>query len=365
MTVCFSNGKILRRHQIVAEDLWVSNGKVIPPQAKANTILDMDGNLIAPGYIDLQVNGGFGVDFTEGLEQLQKVAAGLPRYGVTAFLPTIISTFPEKYRQIIASFYPCQGATPLGIHLEGPFLNPEQAGAHQKKYFLEFEKGVESCYGPLKNVKMVTLAPELLGAANVIAELNNQGILVSAGHTQASFDEMNQSGIKLVTHLFNAMGPFHHRAPGVIGAVLTRPELHYTIIADGIHVHPAALKMAWEANPKGLILISDAMVALGEGQGKYRFGGLDVEVEDNRATLAGTKRIAGSVLTLDTAVRNLSQATGCSIIEAIEAASLKPAKILGLSQKGHLEFGADADFNILSSGLDVKACYIAGTKQTS
>lgn len=362
MTLCFTNGKIVRRHQIVAEDLWVSNGKIVPPQPNADTFLDMEGRLIAPGYIDLQINGAFGVDFSLGLEQLQTVASGLPRYGVTSFLPTVISTTPEKYRKILPEFRRCTGAEPLGIHLEGPFLNPAQSGAHQKKYFLEFEKGLEECYGSLANVKIVTLAPELKGADKVIAKLKEMGIIVSAGHTQASYDEMNRSGIKLATHLFNAMAPFHHRFPGVIGAALTRSELSYTIIADGIHIDPIALKLAWEANPKGLILISDAMIALGKGKGKYRFGEQEVEVHDDKAVLAGTERIAGSVLTLDTAVRNLCKATGCTVVEAIECASLKPAKLLGLKNKGHLEFGADADFNILSQDLEVKACYVAGVK---
>lgn len=369
MTVCFTNAKIIRQHQILAEDLWVSKGKIISPQLKADKKIDVGGNLIAPGYIDVQINGAFGADFTSSLKELQKVAQFLPQYGVTAFLPTLISTTPERYRELIPDFRPCEGALPLGIHLEGPFLNPRQAGAHQKQHFRQFLdlNCLKECYGSFENVKIVTLAPELPGAFELLPQLLERGIIVAAGHTEASYETMEKAahaGIRLATHLFNAMGPFHHRAPGVIGAALTYPGFFYTMIADGIHVHPAALKLAWRAHPAGLILISDAMLALGANDGDYLFADTPVHVAGNRAVVTGTGNMAGSLLTLDAAVRYLRAATNCSIVDAVEAASLKPAQLLRLTQKGHLEIGADADFNILTQDLEVEACYIGGIKQT-
>jgi|688.fasta_scaffold19610_13 N-acetylglucosamine-6-phosphate deacetylase len=366
MKICFKNGKILRKGQIIKEDFWIENGKVIVPQLQADQTIELDeGMLIAPGYIDLQINGGFGFDFTQSLKPLEKVALKLPKFGVTAFLPTLISTSPENYRRLMAEYCPGKGATSVGLHLEGPFLSKEQSGAHEKQFFRDFSErnSLENCYGSLSHVKMITLAPELPHALSYISELNSRGILVAAGHSQASYEIMqasSQAGLKMSTHLFNAMVPFHHRNPGMIAAALTLPRFFYSIIADGIHCHPAALRLAWQANPKGLILISDGMAALGQGDGHYQLGGKEVSVQSNRALIVGTTRIAGSVLPLDAAVRNFRDATGCSIVEAIEAATLKPAQVLGLTSKGHLEIGADADFNLLDENLKVQCSYVLG-----
>ena len=157
------------------------------------------------------------------------------------------------------------------------------------------------------------------------------------------------------------MPSLHHREPGIIGAVLTNSEMHYSVIADGIHLHPATLKLAWLANPKGLILVTDAMEALGLEDGQYRLGNKEVAVKEGKAVISGTNTLAGSVISMDAAVRYLHKATGCSIVEAIEAASLKPAEVLGMAGvKGSLDVGSDADFIFLDDQLNVRSCYIGG-----
>ncbi len=369
-TVRYYNARIVRDHALQAGDLWVADGKIIAPQIKADLEIDVHGLIIAPGYIDLQINGGFGLDFTTQADRVSEVARLLPQYGVTAFLPTVISSSKERYRQALPHLQPkkggAHGATILGVHLEGPFFHPKQCGAHDPLMIRSFDdsSSIEDFYGSLDGVKIVTLAPEIKGALGAIAHLKQRCIVASVGHSNASYQEMQQAieaGASLATHLFNAMTPFHHRDPGVIASVLTTPGYFYSIIADGHHLHPAAINLAWRSNPDGLILVTDAMEALGLSDGVYHLGTREVEVQKSKAFLAGAATLAGSVLSLDAAVRNLLAYTSCSLVEAIEAASWKPAVILGMQDvKGSLQEGADADFIFLDDDLYVHATCIAG-----
>lgn len=359
MTTLFKGGRVLRQGKIDSAEVWVSEGKIVPPQKSADEVVDVSGLILAPGYIDLQINGSFGIDFTTAPERVGEVAQKLPRYGVTAFLPTVISSPLESYPAILnplraAMSHPeKKGAAVLGIHLEGPFFNPDFRGAHPSAYI---QKHVMT-YGNLEGVKMVTLAPELDGALRLIASLQAQGILVSAGHSSASAEQLDaaiHAGLGCATHLFNAMPPFHHRSPGLVGALLTHPSLPFTLIADSQHVHPQAIQIAWRARPDGLILVSDAISA-------NSLGSTRIEVHDEKAMICGTHTLAGSLQALDSGVRYLWKSTGCSQAEALEAASLKPAKLLGLApRKGTLEPGADADIILLDDTLHICGCYING-----
>lgn len=361
----YYNGYVLRDHKFEYEDLWVENGKIISPQVDAQYLVDVKGALIVPGYIDLQINGAYGYDFTQHPEKVDYVAKLLPQFGVTSFLPTLISSSEETYRHALpiigSKMDVLEGAEILGIHLEGPFLAKEKSGAHCRDYLKE--KIDLNIYGDLNNVKIITLAPELSNSIETIKEIREKNIVVSAGHTQASYEQMQAgiaAGITLITHLFNAMSSLNHREPGIVGFGLTEP-IFFSMICDGIHIHPAILKLAWNANPSGLVLVSDAMEALGLPNGEYQLGSEKVIVIDGKAVLKGSEIIAGSVRGLDYAVRFLHQATGCSIEEAIEAATLKPAKILGFApKKGTLDIGADADFLFLNKDLEVLATYIRG-----
>jgi N-acetylglucosamine-6-phosphate deacetylase len=367
MITRYYNGRVIRDHQIQTTDLWIENGTIIPPALKADREIDVNQSLIAPGYIDIQMNGGFGYDFSSQPEKVERVAHFLPKYGVTAFLPTIISSTSLGYQNALPYLQPkaIEGAaTILGAHLEGPFFCKTKHGAHNIDFIQSsHEIPLENLYGNLEGVRIITLAPELPYSLQAIKKLKSLGIVVAAGHTSASYSTMQKgidAGITLATHLFNAMEPLHHREPGVIGMALTHRHFYFSMIADGVHLHPAVLNLAWKANPKGLILVTDAIEALGLKNGRYRLGSKEIVVSEGKAVIANTHTLAGSVMSLDAAVRYFYTHTECSVVEAIEAATLKPAQVLGITHKGTLDIGSDADFILLSDELNIKACYIAG-----
>lgn len=338
----------------------------VPPGA---VCFDCGGALLAPGFVEIQFNGGFGDDFTRTPESIWQVAAQLPRYGVTSFLPTII-TSPlqtiEQAQQVLRSGPPTawRGAWPLGLHVEGPFLNPMRKGAHNPHYLRQPTAQDGQDWSPQTGVRIVTLAPELPGAEKLVRRLTEQGVLVFAGHSAATFEQAQAAfawGVCGGTHLFNAMPPLENRAPGLAGALLTTPGLVFGVIADGIHVHPANVRLAWTAQPDGLILVTDAMAALGMAPGTYCLGDFDVRVDQTSARLAdGT--LAGSILTANAAVANLARFVGCSPAQAIDAFTARPADLLGLQDRGRLKVGQRADLTLLDweQGAQVLATFVAG-----
>ncbi|XP_072610080.1 N-acetylglucosamine-6-phosphate deacetylase isoform X3 [Vulpes vulpes] len=305
------------------------------------------------------------------------VAQRILSHGVTSFCPTLVTSPPEVYHKVLPQI-PVKsggphGAGVLGVHLEGPFISREKRGAHPETHLRSFETNafhdVLATYGPLDNVRIVTLAPELGRSHEVIQALTARGICVSLGHSVADLqaaEEAVQSGATFITHLFNAMLPFHHRDPGIVGLLTSDrlpPGRHifYGMIADGTHTNPAALRIAHRAHPQGLVLVTDAVPALGLGNGRHTLGQQEVEVDGLTAYVAGTKTLSGSIAPMDVCVRHFLQATGCSVELALEAASLHPAQLLGLEKrKGTLDFGADADFVMLDDSLHVRATYISG-----
>nr|XP_055197371.1 N-acetylglucosamine-6-phosphate deacetylase isoform X1 [Nyctereutes procyonoides] len=426
----FTNCRILRGRALLREDLWVREGRILDPEKLffeerrvADERRDCGGCILAPGFIDVQINGGFGVDFSQATEDVGSgvalVAQRILSHGVTSFCPTLVTSPPEVYHKILfiherqrerqrqrqrekqaACRDPDVGLDPsspgprsgpkvlpqipvksggshgagvLGVHLEGPFISREKRGAHPEAHLRSFETNafhdVLATYGPLDNVRIVTLAPELGRSHEVIQALTARGICVSLGHSVADLqaaEEAVQSGATFITHLFNAMLPFHHRDPGIVGLLTSDrlpPGRHifYGMIADGTHTNPAALRIAHRAHPQGLVLVTDAVPALGLGNGRHTLGQQEVEVDGLTAYVAGTKTLSGSIAPMDVCVRHFLQATGCSVELALEAASLHPAQLLGLEKrKGTLDFGADADFVMLDDSLHVRATYISG-----
>ncbi|KAG8506379.1 TBC1 domain family member 24, partial [Galemys pyrenaicus] len=389
------------------EDLWVRGGRILDPEKLffeerrvADERRDCGGCILAPGFIDVQINGGFGVDFSQATEDVASgvdlVAQRLLAHGVTSFCPTLVTSPPEVYHKIPVKSGGPHGAGVLGVHLEGPFISREKRGAHPEAHLRSFENDafhdVLATYGPLDNVRIVTLAPELGRSHEVIQALTAQGVCVSlgegpcrwlaglpggpgtescpcAGHSVADLraaEDAVQSGATFITHLFNAMLPFHHRDPGIVGLLTSDrlpPGRHifYGMIADGIHTNPAALRIAHRAHPQGLVLVTDAVPALGLGNGRHTLGQQEVEVDGLSAYVAGTRTLSGSIAPMDVCVRHFREATGCSAESALEAASLHPAQLLGLEKrKGTLDFGADADFVVLDDALHVQATYISG-----
>ena len=331
--------------------------------------IDATGLILAPGFIDLQINGAFGSDFTADPKSIWPVADRLPRYGVTSFLPTIITSPLENISaaqkivtQSLQNDY-C-GAIPLGLHIEGPFLNPQKKGAHNPDYLNLPDMATIRDWSPANGVQLVTLAPELPGALELVAELTRRGVAVSAGHSMATYEEAQagfDAGIRYGTHLFNVMPSLHHRQPGLPGALLTDSRTSAGIIADGIHVHPTMIDLAWQImGDTRLNLVTDAMAALGMPPGQHILGDFKVTVDESSARLAdGT--LAGSILSLDAAVRNLIAITGCSLKQVLPTVTSIPAKLLGLGDsRGHIAPGFKADFVLLTPELEVHTTIVEG-----
>jgi N-acetylglucosamine-6-phosphate deacetylase len=341
--------------------------EVMPPSAAH--VIDATGLLLVPGFIDLQINGGFGHDFTADPTSIWTVAAGLPRYGVTAFMPTIVTSPLETIataQQVLARGAPGgrNGAAPLGLHVEGPFLNPDKKGAHNPAYLRLPDLKAVADWSPEQGVRLVTLAPELPGALDVVAALAARGVVVSAGHSLASYAQAQaafKAGVTYGTHLFNTMPPLRHREPGLIGALLQETRARVGLIPDGIHVHPAVVSLVWKATgPRRLTLVSDAMAAMGMPPGRYQIGNLVVIVDETSSRLVdGT--LAGSILTLDAALRNLIAFTGCSLAAALATITTTPAALLGLShRRGRVAPGFTADLALLTPDLRVAKTIVGG-----
>ncbi|MBI9044215.1 MAG: N-acetylglucosamine-6-phosphate deacetylase [Anaerolineaceae bacterium] len=362
--------------QLTEQEIFIENGFIqsIQPQNEQRLpegiqVVDTGNDLIVPGFVDLQLNGGFGMDFTKNPESIWEVAQLLPRFGVTAFLPTIITSplsTVAAAMDVIKKGSPknFRGALPLGLHLEGPFLNPAKKGAHNPT-LLQLPTQDKVADWTLENgVRLVTLAPELPEALELIRILCERGMVVSAGHSAASYAEAETgiaAGVRYGTHIFNAMSALQHRDPGLPGALLTREELIVGLIADGIHLHPAMVDLVWKMKGnRRLTLVSDAMAALGMAPGKYELGfDFEVTVDDNSARLAdGT--LAGSILSPDQALRNFIQMTGCSLFDALPLLTSTPANVLGNSQMGSLEIGNRADIVVLNQDGFVQMTIAAG-----
>ncbi|XP_024270502.2 N-acetylglucosamine-6-phosphate deacetylase isoform X1 [Oncorhynchus tshawytscha] len=384
----FVNCRILRDHKLQREDLWVREGRILDPEklffdeeGYADQRVDCEGLIIAPGFIDVQINGGYGIDFSQATSNVRGgvalVAKKILEHGVTSFLPTLVTSPPNIYHKVLSEVKVhsggMEGAGVLGCHLEGPFISLEKKGAHPEQYLRSFQSGgmldLIETYGTLDNVAMVTLAPELPNSEKVVRELSQRGITVSLGHSVANLsqaEEAVQNGASFITHLFNAMLPFHHRDPGIVG-LLTSDQVpqdrtvFYGMIADGIHTNSAALRIAHRAHPTGLVLVTDAITAMGLPPGRHTLGQQVIEIQGLHAYVAGTKTLSGSIATMDMCVRHFKQASGCSVEEALEAASLHPAQLLGITRcKGTLDYGADADLVLLDDAINVRATYIAG-----
>ncbi|MFZ2362671.1 MAG: N-acetylglucosamine-6-phosphate deacetylase [Anaerolineae bacterium] len=337
-----------------------------PPDAQ---VIDAAGLLLAPGFIDLQFNGGFGQDFTADPSAIWPVAAQLPQYGVTAFLPTIITAPLEKSaagRRVVTEGRPAgyRGATPLGLHIEGPFLNPAKKGAHNPNYLRLPTLEAVADWSPQNGVRLATLAPELPGALEVVEALSRRGVLVSAGHSMATYDQAVagfDAGVRYGTHLFNAMPSLLHRDPGLPGALLTDERVTVGLIADGVHTHPAMVKLVWQAlGPMRLNLVTDAMAALGMPPGQHLLGDYVVTVDGETCRLAdGT--LAGSILSMDQALRNLLAFTGCMLEEALQTITTTPARAIGLDhERGQVAPGFVADLILLSPDLHVRGTIVDG-----
>jgi N-acetylglucosamine-6-phosphate deacetylase len=321
---------------------------------------------ICPGFIDLQINGAFGIDVGPDARALEGLGRELPKTGVTSFLPTAISWPAERYAGFVDAIREASnspGATILGAHIEGPFLSPARKGAHDPANLRPVDLELTERLAGSGMVRMMTLAPELPGAKEAIRLLLNGGVVPSAGYTEARYEEMLRAidaGLPMCTHLYNAMSPFEHRAPGAVGALLTDGRVRAGIIADGVHAHEGARRLAYQRKgPGGLAVVTDAMEAAGMAEGEYELSGRKVRLEKGCVRLADDT-LAGSALTMDRAVWNAVEFMGAPLQDAVRMASETPAEIFGVSGKGRIRPGADADLVILGTEHTVEETIVAG-----
>ncbi|MEM1759735.1 MAG: N-acetylglucosamine-6-phosphate deacetylase [Thermofilaceae archaeon] len=321
---------------------------------------------VAPGFIDLQVNGGAGGNFNDAtLDEVIKIIEFHLSHGTTSLIATFITAPVEILRGAIEKIRALRHPALCGAHLEGPFISSKLKGAHNPDYVLPVSLTVfEDLVGTQQNfIRIVTFAPELLGADALLSAIVKIGSIPSLGHSDATYDQTLsalRNGARLFTHLGNAMSGLHHREPGAVGAALDS-DAYVELICDGVHLHPAFVRLV--ARVKGydrICLVTDAISAAGLPDGHYSLGGLSVLVRDGVARLPdGT--LAGSTLTLDRAVKNFLEFTGCSLPEAVRCATLNPARLLGIDdRKGSLAVGKDADLVIFDENFTVHYTILGG-----
>jgi N-acetylglucosamine-6-phosphate deacetylase len=326
--------------------------------------LERGGQGIAvPGFVDLQVNGFAGVDFL-GADADGFATAGeaLLETGVTAYLPTLITSAEEDTIAALRSVPETRhGPRILGVHLEGPFLSPARLGTHGLRARRDPDVALLDRLLEAGPVRLMTLAPELPGALDLLGVLEARGVTVSAGHTNATAAEAHAAfdrGVRTVTHVFNAMRPLAHRDPGVVGAALVRPDVVLQAIVDNVHLDAEIVRLLWAVGAGRLALVTDAIAAAGAGDGTYALGEIEVVVTDD-VVRREDGVLAGSTLTMPQAVRNLV-AAGAPLEQALEAASTVPGRVLGLPQLGRLFPGGPADVTVLDDRLDVLRAIVGG-----
>ncbi len=377
--------------------MLVEQGRILEISARSSrqvpagvSVSDFGEGVMAPGYIDLHIHGSAGYDVMDDTaEALPAIERLLARHGVTSYFPTTVTApmdtilralerlanaIEERERDCERKNKNEDGenrARPLGVHLEGPFISHARRGVHPPELLLAptltlFERIWQAARG---HIRMMTIAPELDGASEVIAEAARRGVCVSLGHSDADFETAElgiAAGARHATHTFNAMRPLSHnrldhRSPGILGAVLTDGRVSADIIADGVHLDPSIVKLFAKAKgPEQTVLITDATSATGMPDGRYRLGSFEVDVRDGKCMSNG--KLAGSVLTMDRAVRNLARFAEWDLPQAVAAASQNPARVARIPNKGVLAAGADADFVVLNSVGEVLRTFIGGVE---
>lgn len=357
--------------QLIDGQVLIEAGKItaIGEHISDSSTLDGQSMTLLPGFIDLHTHGALGHEVI-GINEsdLQELTLFYARHGVTGFLASpwtaprqAITDSLNVIRNVMGHE---QGARILGAHLEGPWLNTVFCGAQDKNLIRTAEQEEARSHLDSGIVKLVAVAPEIESNRWLIEECARRGITVSAGHTNATYAEMQQAvrlGVRQVTHCFNAMRPLNHREPGVVGAAMTMPELKCELIADNIHVNPVVMKLLLDVKgPEGVILISDSISAAGMPDGDYSFEGMPVTVVYGAARLAdGT--LAGSTLTMERALANFVQATGRPLAELVRCSSLNAVEAIHLgSQKGKIATGYDADLILVDQNLHVKLTMVGG-----
>ncbi len=367
------NGKLIVNDAIIEGKTLLFDKKIISISDSVDMeniqTIDAKGHYVSAGFIDLHIHGSGGADVMDGTaEALETISSTLTQTGTTSFLATTMTMSSEVIEKALGTVQnnmgKVSGAEILGVHLEGPFINASKHGAQDQKYIQRPGLALIDHY--LDIVKMITLAPEVEGAESFVKYLHTKHphIILSIGHSEANYEESKKSfswGVSHATHLFNAMNPYHHREPGIVGAVFEDPEVSCDIIADLVHTHPSTLALTYQVKKEKLVLITDAMRAGCMKCGTYDLGGQAVTVENGQATLSdGT--LAGSVLKLNEALRHMVAHTAMTRIDAVNAVTKIPAEKLGVN-KGVLKEGYDADIVIFDEDFSIITTIIAGEQK--
>ena len=379
--IALLNGRLITPfHEEEGNGLVIEDGKITQMGSAGNLKMpcscekiDLAGKIVMPGFIDLHVHGFCGYDFEKiNFENMNDLSRALFRHGTTGILPTLIPEpradmikLVRRYAEYISKEK--RSSAILGIHCEGPFLNREMHGAINPKNIWDADMDAwQALYEASRGcMKLMTIAPELEGGLDIIRKAASDGVVISIGHSNASFEKVVEAidnGACQITHIYNAMPLTHHRSPGILGAAYLYDELKVQLIADGVHVNPFTIKFLMKLKGAGgIILISDAIYAAGQKDGIYEFGGQKIEIKDGRTyTEDGT--IAGSCLTLDQAFKNMVISCEVPITQAARMASLNAAKVLRLDhKKGVLAVGKDADIVVLDENLDVEMTIFNGS----
>jgi N-acetylglucosamine-6-phosphate deacetylase len=356
-------GAVLIEDGIIAEIRHGSEDRPLPQPV-------IETHMVAPGFVDLQVNGGFGADVGHDPDAIRTLARCLPQTGVVAFLPTMITSPADFYPGVLEAFAQSretEGAIPLGLHLEGPFLSPLRRGAHRQDLIEAADPSVLDVileHPHAVHLALVTLAADRPDAVTIIRRLRERRVVVSLGHTDATYEQFEaavDAGAEMATHLYNAMAPFQHRAPGAIGASLIDDRVTVGLIADGIHSHRASVALAVRAKGYDRVaLVTDMAAAAGMPDGEYQLGGRVVALRDGAVRLPdGT--LAGSALTMIEAVRNTFRWASAPLGMVLRMAGEIPARILGLEDTfGPLRIGRPAHLILIDRNLGVEGTLVAG-----
>jgi N-acetylglucosamine-6-phosphate deacetylase len=375
MPIALLNGRVLRGETLVdGLCVLIENGRILAlvpeedPRCRDATPRDLGGQMLLPGFIDTQVNGGGGVLFNDAptIETIRRIGSVHRRFGTAGFLPTLISTDLDVVAQAIAAARAAIAARVpgvLGIHIEGPFLNVERKGVHDPAKLRELDTGAVGLLASMGVGRtVVTLAPEMT-APDIIRTLADAGVIVSAGHTNATYAQIVEAlrhGLRGFTHLFNAMSPLTSREPGVVGAALEDCSSWCGVIVDGEHIAPTVLRLAMRCKPLSrFMLVTDAMPSLGTGALSFKLQGRNITVS-GPVCLDEDGRLAGSNIDMASCVRNAISLLGLPLAEAVRMASLYPAEFLGIAHElGRIEPGyranlvlADGDLNVLETWID-------------
>jgi len=366
------SGRLVLDDAVVPGRLVMDGATIVAVEPDPSAV---GGPFITPGFVDLHVHGYGGHDAMHGPAALDGMARALLRRGVTAFLPTAVTAALDTLDRFAADVRgwmpaaPADGADPLGFNLEGPFISPRRAGAQDAAHIASpLEVPRSRLEGWLDGWRITTVAPEIDGGLELIAWLHERGVVPSLGHSAATADEARAgyaAGAGTTTHVFNAMSGVDHRTPGLAVAALLADDAAVELIADGQHVHRDLWPLVLRAKPAGrLILVSDAVSIAGTGVRRGQLGGVPVEILWDRCTVEGTTTLAGSVIALDTAVRNLVE-LGVPLPRAVAAASRDPLAVIGVTHRGRLAAGQRADVVELDDQLRVLAVTKAGVRRTS